>query len=494
MSLLIVSLLNGTFDITHNGHIFIHRPSVYVPTAVLYYIFGVNYINYSLWPFLCTLGCITLAYKAAHHNKLNAGFAAVFLGFTFYFVYFINFLYPDNIVAFFWLVAATIYFSIYNGDKTRLLLKGIVFTCSLFIAGLAKETALIFLPVFLFFAIRDIFQKDYKPRFWLYSLVTGILLLLVYFGWYYAATGNPFYRIHEMERAILVYDNYVTNTSKSYFRRLVCGPIDALVGTGAFIIVVFSVGGNRLLKGEEIKNKRFWFLLFLTSYLILCFSSTSLKVYNPIRLDARMYNLVIPPLAIAASYGFQKKLSNIKFCLAYTVTFTLAAFYLKNSVGAVYALSALYFALHSICLYLKHKPRHLLPYAALASVTLCLAIRPAYFMLREKTLHYQEHKNIITVLEQHASEAQITSAIVPNYLLSSKNHFLEYKQVSGLKFYSYHDTTTAGKRSLLLVNRSLNSNPSYYGSAPGKALLNAAKQGKLVWKEGPVELYELKTL
>ncbi|MCX2739239.1 ArnT family glycosyltransferase [Pontibacter anaerobius] len=344
-------LVNGTFDVTDNGHTFIHRPTVFVPISILYHLFGVNILTYSFWPFLCTIGCIYITYKVAHQHDLNAAVASVFLAFTFYFIYFINFLYPDNIVAFFVLIAASTYFSVLYGENNKHLFKAIVFTTSLFLAGLTKETAVVVLPFFMYHAIRAFMKRSALQKFWVYSLVTGLVLLLSYFTWYYIETGDPFYRISEMEKANMVYDNYLNNPSKSYFPRLTVAPIEVLISTGSFITLIFLLGGEKMLEDTDLKKKYYWLFLFLTAYLTLNFSSTSLSVYNPIKLDARMFNLVLPALAISASYGFNKKLNSIKFTLAYTLIFSLTAIYLTNKVGVIYGLLALYFAAHAAWLY-----------------------------------------------------------------------------------------------------------------------------------------------
>ncbi|WP_157593647.1 ArnT family glycosyltransferase [Pontibacter actiniarum] len=486
-------LLNGSFDITQDGHTFIHRPTVYVPTAIAYAIFGVNYITYSLWTLLCTLGCIVLTYKAAHQKGLNPAFAAVFLGLTFYFLYFINFLYPDNMVAFFTLVAATVYYRLYRGDNRRVLFKALVFTSSLFIAGLAKETAVVVLPFFALCAARDVIGRKENTKFWAYAALFGLLLLSVYFGWYYLETGDAFYRVSEMETANLSYDNYVTNPSRSYAKRLLWGPVEALLGTGAFMLVVFLIGGGSGLTEAEKRKKLYWSLLFIVSYLTLCFSSTSLQVYNPIKLDARMYNLVIPPLAIAASFGLQKKVQEIRYTLFYTFAFAAIALYLRNSVGAVHGLLALYFAAHTAWLYFRKHSRLPVAYTALAAITFCLLIRPVYFMLKEKTLHYPEHLALFDKLQQLTAQRTKVQVILPHYLYKSTGYFTDYKKVNKLQFYDYSNSIPPGRRGqqLLLLNRSLGTNPSFTEDGPYEQLLEHIAQKPPLWKQGPLELYEL---
>lgn len=486
-------ILNGTFDVTKNGHTQIHRLSVFVPVAIIYKLFGVSYVTYSIWPFICTVGCIVLTYRSAHQQGLNPAFAAVLLGLTFYFLYFSNFLYPDNIVALFALVSATLYFHIYNGNYTRHLFKGLVFSCSLFLAGLAKETAVIFLPAFAFFALKDLAKSDEKTVFWGYCLLFGTLLLVAYLGWYYVETGDALFRLNEMERANQAYDNYVTNPSREYIGRLLWGPISALLGTGTLIIAIFLVGGGEFLNQDSKRNKRYWTIIFLTAFITLCFSSTSLEVYNPIKLDARMYNLIIPPLAIAASFGLRNKLLNVHYTLAYTLAFAISALYLQNKVGFVYGLLSIYFAIHTTWLYFKTRASHLLIYTALAAIILAFAVRPVYFMVKPKLLYYQTHQNLAQFLRDRASADEPVQVFLPQYLYYARGYFLQYEEVVGMQIHKYEDVSPASSDTarLFLINRQLNTNPSFHDSSQQGLLLNTAEHGTLIWQEGPLELYQL---
>ncbi|NDK54503.1 ArnT family glycosyltransferase [Pontibacter fetidus] len=490
-------ILKGTFDITQNGHTFIHRPAVFIPTAVFYYLFGINQISYSLWPLLCTIACIYLVYKFADQENLNSAFAAVLIGLNFYFIYFINILYPDNIVAFFVLAAAIVYNQLRKGKQnlnSNVFVKALLFVSFLFIAGLAKETAIIVLPYFIFYCVKDLVDSE-RPRrsFWVYSILISVVLIVGYFAWYYIETGDAFYRINEMERANNGYDNYVTNSGKSYLNRLVWGPLGALTGTGSLILLIFALGGNNTLKKDSFLEKQYWFWLFITAYLILSFSSTSLRIYNPVQLDARMFNLLLPPLAIAASYGFQDKLFNLRFTASYSLAFLVVAIYLQDKLSLVYGLLAFYFALHTAILYLKPHYKEYLLRVAMAAILIALLIRPAYFALKDKTLYYPEHQEVMKVVTERVKTEGLIVAILPDYLFHGSTYFLKYKPVQKLTLTPYSETDTtdlvAGK--LLLINRNLNTTTSFHQKSGYTKLIEMAKKGKLIWEKHPLQLYEL---
>lgn len=484
-------LVNGTFDITNDGHTFIHRPGVFVPTAFLYSLFGVNYITYSLWPLLSTLGCLFLVSRLAHPKQLNTALAIVLLGLTFYFVHFSNILYPDNVVALLVLIAAAAYLKLCTGHNQGSILLAIITTGSLFWAGLTKETAVVVLPFFTYLAIRDIFLLKTRQTFWFTSTFVSMLLLLLYFGWYYTETGEPFYRIAEMERANQGYDNHVTDNSKNYLARLLWGPFDALIGSGAFILVVFIVGGYTGLSKAERAAKNYWLFLFLSGYLVLCFASTSLKVYNPVKLDARMYNLLLPPLAIAASYGLCYKLLRLRYTAFFCLTFTACALYLGNNVGLVYGCLALYFAVHSFWVHLWLGAQQVKLMAALAVVALCLAVRPMYFIFKKPQLYYNEHQQLTAFLRDNEEEPVCLQ--LPSYLYYSINYFWQYKQPEHITILQYTQTYTQHCRhtKLLLINTKLNTNPSFVGEAPTDSLQEQCKPENLIWQEGPLKLYQL---
>ncbi|WP_460879192.1 hypothetical protein [Pontibacter rugosus] len=184
-------------------------------------------------------------YLLGFKKDIEAAFALILLVLNFYFLYFVNFLYPDNVVAFFALAAAALYYTAKKAPSASKSWKGIAFMVCLFVAYLAKETAALVLPFFILSAIYAWFKNKSLRHFWIAAAATALFLGSVYLLYYYIETGNPFFRLTEMEEANLSYSNYVTNPHRAYFKRLTWGPIAAIISTGTFIPLVLMMGGKR---------------------------------------------------------------------------------------------------------------------------------------------------------------------------------------------------------------------------------------------------------
>ncbi|OKL41439.1 hypothetical protein A3841_10320 [Pontibacter flavimaris] len=115
-----------------------------------------------------------------------------------------------------------------------------------------------------------------------------------------------------------------------------------------------------------------------------------------------------------------------------------------------------------------------------------------YFILKDKILFYQEHQQVIEILQQKPASKPLV-VVVPDYLFHSRNYFLGYQPTDSISFirYSEADSTAGQNVQLLLINHNLNHNPSFHQPGEYEHILEAAGQKQLHWKSGPLALYEL---
>lgn len=481
----------GTFDFaSHQGHTFIHRPAVYIPTAFLYFIFGTNVYTYTIWPLICTLAAVFILYKySPTDTEDEKALSLVLLGLNFFYLYFSNIFYPDNIVTFFGFAGALLCYwtrtrehnSIASGAGVALLL---------FIAFLAKETAVFYLPFLIGLAISDSIKGDIKLKpFWLAAVLSGLVLGVFYLVYYYQTTGHPLQRFIEINEANYVYDNYVTKPDKPYLRRLLWSPIEVMISTGTFIPLVFMLGGTKALSLSKLKIKNFWMWLFLSSLAVLWFVSTSYTAYSPLSLDARMFNLLLPPLVIAASIGIEAKLKNRNYTVAYGIVFTCAALYLHNQTAIPYILLAIYFFWCSS--YQSGKTKVPVK-VTLAVLALILLIRPMYFMVKPKVLYYDEHQDVVAYLKVHAPN-EGTVLYAPAYFTKAASYYGNFNGNRLIQTVHYSPVKLIDNRAVkyLLINDKINSQTPFTESIDNEAVLELFPEKKLVYQSGPLFLYKV---
>ncbi len=171
-------------------------------------------------------------------------------------------------------------------------------------------------------------------------------------------------------------------------------------------------------------------MLFLTSLATFWFMSTSYTSYNPISLDGRMFNLLLPPLALAAAWGFMEKLHNWRYTLLYSVAFLLLALLHRNNRSLLYGLLGLYFAGHIALLLYGRNISYKIVALVLAAV---FAIRPVYFMLKPKALYYKEHQAALNALHNN-SHTGSALVLAPVYLYDAIPVYYGYKPVTQVTF------------------------------------------------------------
>lgn len=470
------------------GHTFIHRPAVYAPTAFFYFLFGVNKITATLWPLICTLASVVMVYLYIPGRQERL-YAMLFLGLNFYFIYFSNILYPDNVVTVFAFGAALLVYNARQSGK-YLFLKGFITALLLLLAFMAKETAAFYLPFLVAVSVYDVLRrKSALSRFWFNVWLSVFFLGCIYLTYYYTTTGNALKRFIEIEEANYVYDNYLTSPSRSYLKRLLWDPVAVMISTGTFIPLVFLFGGTKELAAQQLSFKRYWSLLFLSALACLWFASTSYTGYNPISLDGRMFNILIPPLAIAAATGLPEKLKQVKYTLLYAILFFAAALFLSDKSAIPYALLALFFTVQS--LYLKYQSKSLHSFA-LTVILLSFLIRPVYFMFKPHVLHYEAHQQVLSFLKKHKGRKEAV-LLSPGYFVKGKTYFRHLNPEKHISISYYGATKPAGiaPEYYLLINQQINTQTPFTEKLGNKRVYELYKNKLLVFQQGPLLLYKL---
>lgn len=490
-------LTQGTFSFVPWP--FCHRFAVFAPVALLYTLFGINAYTITLWPLLATLGTQVLVYLLIRReNPVAATWGLVLLGINFHILNLSNYLYPDNIIMFFSFAAAGALF-MFRKKRQSAAWWALLFALSNMAALLAKESVVYFLPFYLLVFGIDAAQKK-ALAFWWWAALFGGMLLGIYFFSYYAATGDPFFRLNTIDHTHAgTSANYISVPFEVLLQRITTGPLFLLIGSAFFFPVIFTfpaIAGASLKKHFRLeKNSSFWFLLTLCVLLQFWFGSTSLQWYTPILLMPRMLTPLLPPLCLLAGYGLSRYFRETK--TSFTPVFALLLwacvyFTRHDNLLIFYLIPALYFSL----VWFLERYRNLTPplFISLAVVAAASAIRPVYFMLKPTVSSFFEQEEIIF---RHLNQPDANAVVYTDFRTAGGIDFFYYFRPN--PHYSYKpyeeaaptDAARFSKR-YLLINRGVLYHPELLMNINETELLQQFPEHKLVEQVGHVFLYELK--
>ncbi|WP_460879191.1 hypothetical protein [Pontibacter rugosus] len=160
-------------------------------------------------------------------------------------------------------------------------------------------------------------------------------------------------------------------------------------------------------------------------------------------------------------------------------------------MSLIYGALAGYFFFHSAALYFRTLQEHKLVFIAAISLATILAIRPVYFMFKPKTLYYQEHQAIMQQIKMLSNQHPV-KVYTPGYLLIAAPYYYNYQVPASITFSNYSDTSTTGgstAKKYLILNKKLNSIPSFTDALSTDSVLTTYKTSKLIFEKEPLQLF-----
>jgi len=293
--------------IDYDNH-FTYRLPVIVFTGLSYLLFGVSDFSSSLPPLIATSGILLLVFLELRNKSnltLTLGLSMTLL--SNWFIFYSDKIMPDIYVALF--VLLSLYclgkYKYNNGQQKNTALFAGLFSTSLFMAFLSKETILLIFPLVLYLAILDLVRKK-NILFWLSSIVTGVGLLTVYFIGIKILTGDFGKRFEAItNNSYLNLCSYDKQPINILLKRIGYEFFELFINQSMFTGFIFLIAA---LFQKNIKRIFFMedaFAFYLASGVILVLSSNFMTVsptsYSPMCLDARHYLFLIPILSIPAS-------------------------------------------------------------------------------------------------------------------------------------------------------------------------------------------------
>lgn len=291
----------GTYWGAATNHPFDHRIGVSLPVALAYKLFGVSLLSTNLLPLLACLiiiAVIWLALPTLTAKILGLVFCILNVAFFTQSVY----LFPDIVATAFMLLSS---YLLWRRDESvaaqsRFHWLPALAVTTLFIAFLAKESAYWVLPLWIYYFVADLREKNTRllKSFYLPALAVGAVLGIAYLAFCGWAWGDPFARIRSIQGLA---DAHLWNwdgaSLTDKLNRLTIQP-------PRILLFDFGIVSPLALLSLFVipKAYRFWTFYSLCTALLFWFGSASLTSYEPLPPWARMAMPAFPGLVILASY------------------------------------------------------------------------------------------------------------------------------------------------------------------------------------------------
>ncbi|MEN7551624.1 phospholipid carrier-dependent glycosyltransferase [Rapidithrix thailandica] len=296
----------GNFELSPS--VFSNRFAVFIPTAWFIKLLGMEYWVVSIWPLLTFVLLLTgTFFYLRKQSPQIALWATVFLATNPLLIKLSADLLPDLILAVFTTLAMYCIQLAQSVKNTVSAFRwSFLFALCFIIATLAKETTAFLLPFIGALMLIDCIQKK-NLRFWLGVIVSGLLLGGTYLAFYQLHTGDLLYRLKgiEQEHNISKVWSYYGSSTFEILARLTYKPLVFLLSSQYYSYLFFLAFIALLYFKKEQQERSFkvFWALYL-GYLLAMFwwGSTSLKGYNPMPLQSRMWILLLPPLCIFSAY------------------------------------------------------------------------------------------------------------------------------------------------------------------------------------------------
>ncbi|HEY8401447.1 MAG TPA: hypothetical protein VIK89_09305 [Cytophagaceae bacterium] len=424
-------LVNGEFAFTEN--IFSHRIGLFLPTAVAYFLFGVNDITTAATAIVASVGTLIAIYCALKENKSIAIVACYLLGLSYYFTVFFVKNYPDVVITFVGIVSVMLIWKVPSSLKAQVG-AAILFAGVVIWGVLSKETILYFFPFYFMLLVHDVIKRQHM-WFWIMAAISGLIFLAGYLYMYYFFTGDPFYRITAIEDGHYAATySYFDKPFTALIPRLTYQPWYMFLGSEVAILMILSIPVFSKLPWSNLRDTSTYFaILSIVLLLMFVFFTTSFRYYNPIGLFPRMYLMALPYWAILAALGLEQLFLNRRVAILYCILFvvcTLVTFYTGNSnQSVIYLLLSVVFLMIILLNNYKLITRNTIKLGLL----LVLLIHPVYSMTKGGYANREEAYAVKTFLNSEEGkhivvcDPRLYHGYTYYYSLQPKSNFIYIK-------------------------------------------------------------------
>jgi hypothetical protein len=508
------NILHGKFQLVP-GHFF-NRFGVTVPTALSYFLFGVNSYSTVLWSLICSLVIVvTLFFTTLRiFGVASAFFATFLLAINPVQIKFAVLLGPDIVVSMaLFLVVVTLYFARNDFSDRSPALLGTLLSLFFYLAVLAKLTAVWVLPFLFLIFVRDIFKGQHL-KLWGWICSSAVLFGAVFFGLYYIYTGDPLYRLAGIEQGVnqVARYSYQHKPAIELIKRVSVEPIAFLFKwPEVLILMVLAIPATFSSVVAQQKIVRYWLAFALIILAMLWLGSTSLSHYNPITMLPRMLLPMLPALSLLAGVVLAKIFINgpvvdsrliVKLLLAVFMVILLAITVGEFGRKATFQQDIIFTAFSLWLFYLISHPvlekysisRFRGGFSALSMVCACF-VAAAFHVYGGLGETDNQRSERYIVENFFADQKKPTAVFMDKRSIVSIPFFLGFKEQPQLSLIHWEEIPKdleEGSRLLVLINsnRITAMNALYIFPIPDFAV-NPPKGWKLLRSGGKVALYEI---
>lgn len=448
-------LLKGSVNLEDH---FSYRFPVILFTSLSYLIFGVSDFSSSLPALVISIVILLIVFNILREQGPKALLIGLCLTtFSNWFIFYSDKLMPDIYVALSVILAvAIIHRYKYKSDRSKTGVWAFLLALSLLFGFMAKGTIVLVLPLLLFVMITDIIRKR-DQKFWIYSIISGMILLALYLFIIWMITGDLMKRFDTIaDNSYLNRCSYDQQSLKILLKRIFFGFFELTIyqslATGFIFVfaVLFKKGGLRYFRLDDS------FSFFLVSAVILFLSSSFMTIsptsYAPMCLDPRHYLFLVPVAAIPASRIIVAFLENkqagsriiiVLFCV------TFISFFLQGDTFWKLYLPLL--GLFIIYFFIGVKKQY--QYVFLILFAAILLLVPYDMIQYAQQVKYRKQKEIVIeqVLENNKDYTIITNK-VQKRLLAYYSQFDEDQTRRFRRFGEYETDVPAEGKTLMLLN------------------------------------------
>lgn len=392
-----VDLIQGNFQVNEDH--FTSRWGIVWLTALVYKIVGISEWSTTLPPLIATLIAINGIYFGLRWKSQTLALgSSLILGLDFYTLFFTNKLFPDSLVACCLAISLLILFRIRYANTEYPLLWAGCFVACIFLAWVAKVTAIFSFPFFLLLLLSDLLQRN-RQRFWIGVLSISILLVTCYLFWYQIKFGDPFFRFTSIVDAHYIsHESYHDKGFLAIVKRITYQPVMMLINGSMIIVVGLSLPSWLNINWRTFwklpNGETFWFAASWMMFLAYWLMTTSWNYYNPLPLTARHALMIIPPFAILGAYQYYRFEEKSKLARYYAIIFGLVTIISwLNGLGKIsyiYLALTIVFAIAGFWLHQLAEGK-----VVLAMIIGLLLVHPVYSMLKPGEANYFSTKTII---------------------------------------------------------------------------------------------------
>lgn len=447
-------LLNGTVNFEDH---YVYRFPLILFTSLFYSLFGISDFTSSLPALVITIAILITVF----YNLRRQGTMALIIGLSLttlsnWFLFYSDKLMPDIFVALSVIWALSIIASYrFKTGQTRALPYAILLALSLLFGFMSKGTIVLVIPLLLYLVVTDFIQKR-GMRFWIYSLISGLVLLALYLLVIWIVTGDVMKRFDAItNNSYLNLCSYDQQSIRILLKRILFKFFELTVyqslATGFIFIIaaLFQKSAGRYFKLDDP------FSFYLVSALILLLSSNfmtiSLNGYAPMCLDPRHYLFLVPVASIPASKIIVDFIKTKQFAIQILIlllSVTVVSFFLQGNT--FWKLYFPLFALFSI--YYLTPTRRSTQKLFVILFTGILLLLPLEMVKYARQVDYRGQRAVAVeqVLERNRDCFVITNEVQKRLL----GYYSGFDKDQSRRFLSYDefeaDTTIDGKKLLFL--------------------------------------------